>query len=62
MIIDEARRTANSVQEELKKLRKQMKDSADASGVNQKHADLRRQLNEAEEKLAEKKKEKSFLF
>ena len=57
MIIDEARRTANSVQEELKKLRKQMKDSADASGVNQKQADLRRQLNEAEEKLAEKKKE-----
>ena len=55
-IIEDARRTANAVQDELKKLRKQLKDTADASGINQKQADLRRQLNEAEEKLAEKQK------
>ena len=55
MILDEARRTANAVYEELKALRKQMKDSADAQGVNARQAELRRQLNEAESKLAPKK-------
>ena len=55
LILDEARRTANSVYEELKALRKQMKDTADAQGVNARQADLRRQLNEAEAKLAPKK-------
>ena len=55
MILDEARRTANSVYEELKQLRKQMKDSADAQGVNARQAELRRQLNEAESKLAPQK-------
>ena len=55
MILDEARRTANSVYEELKQLRKQMKDTADAQGVNARQAELRRQLNEAEAKLAPKK-------
>ena len=54
-IIDDARRTANSVQEELKALRKQVKDAADLSGTNQKQVDLRRKLNEAEEKLIDKK-------
>ena len=54
-ILDEARRTANSVYEELKALRKQMKDTADAQGVNARQAELRRQLNEAEEKLAPQK-------
>ncbi len=57
MILDEARRTANSVYEELKALRKQMKDTADAQGVNARQAELRRQLNEAESKLAPKKEE-----
>ncbi len=57
MILDEARRTANAVYEELKALRKQMKDSADAQGVNARQAELRRQLNEAEAKLAPKKEE-----
>ena len=52
MILEEARRTANSVYEELKTLRKQMKDSADVQGVNARQAELRRQINEAESKLA----------
>ena len=56
LLLYDARRTAAAVQEELKKLRKQMKDTADASGINQKQADLRRQLNEAEERIAEKEK------
>lgn len=56
-IIDDARRTANAVQDELKVLRRQMRDTADAQGVNMKQAELRRALNEAEEKLAGEKKE-----
>ncbi|MBQ1371635.1 MAG: Smr/MutS family protein, partial [Oscillospiraceae bacterium] len=54
-ILDEARRTANAVYEELKALRKQMKDTADAQGVNARQAELRRQINEAESKLAPQK-------
>ena len=50
-IIDDARRTANAAAEELKALRKQLQDSADASGINQRQAELRRSLNEAEDKL-----------
>ena len=50
-IIDEARRTANAAAEELKALRKQLQDSADASNINQRQAELRRSLNEAESKL-----------
>ena len=55
MILDEARRTANAVYEELKALRKQMKDTADAQGVNARQAELRKQLNEAEARLAPQK-------
>ena len=51
MIIDEARRTANAATDELKQLRKQLQDSADASGINQRQAEIRRSLNEAESKL-----------
>ena len=51
-IIDNARRTANEVADELKQLRRQMKDAADAQGVNEKQAELRRRLNEAEEAVA----------
>ena len=50
-IIEEARAAANIASEELKALRKQLKDSADATGINQRQADLRRNLNEVEEKL-----------
>ncbi len=50
-IIDEARAAANIAAEELKALRKQLQDSADATGINQRQAELRRSLNEAESKL-----------
>ncbi len=53
-IIDDARRTANAAADELKALRKQLQDSADASGINQRQAELRRTLNEAEERLSAK--------
>ena len=50
-IIDDARFAANQASEELKALRKQLQDSADVSNVNQRQSDVRRSLNEAEEKL-----------
>lgn len=51
-ILEDARRTAAQVSDELKQLRKQVRDAADVQGVNQRQADLRRTLNEAEEQLA----------
>ena len=50
-ILDDARRTANQVYDELKILRKQVQDSVDAQNVNERQAELRRSLNEAEKKL-----------
>ena len=53
-IIDEARAAANLASEEMKALRKQLQDSADATGINQRQAELRRNLNEVEDKLRAK--------
>ena len=50
-IIDDARYTANIAAEELKALRKQLQDSADASNINQRQAEVRRSLNEMESKI-----------
>ena len=50
-IIDDARRTANEVYEELKQLRKQAQGGAFVPGSNEKQANLRHALNEAESKL-----------
>lgn len=50
-IIDDARRTANAAFEELKAMKKQLAQSMDAQGVNQRQSDLRRSLNEAEAQL-----------
>ena len=58
-IIEDARIAANAASEELKALRKQLTDSADTTGINQRQAELRRNLNEAESKLrAGQKQEK----
>ena len=54
-IIEEARAAANIASEELKALRKQLQDSADATGINQRQAELRRNLNEVEDKLRSSK-------
>ena len=50
-IIEDARRTANAAAEELKALRKQLTEAADTQGVNQRQAELRRSLNEAESRI-----------
>ncbi len=57
-IIEDARRAANFASEELKALRKQLADSADATGINQRQAELRKGLNEAEAKLRAKEPQK----
>lgn len=50
-IIEDARRTANAASEELKALKKQLTESADTSNINQRQADLRRSLNEAQSRI-----------
>ena len=50
-IIEDARRTANSAAEEIKALKKQLAESADTQGINQRQAELRRSLNEAESRI-----------
>ena len=57
-IIEDARRTANATYDELKKLRKQMHDAADAQGINERQAQLRRNLNEAEARLSSREEPK----
>ena len=50
-IIEDARRTANAATDELKAMKKQLSEQADMHGINQRQAELRRSLNEAESKL-----------
>ena len=57
-IIEDARRTANAASEELKALRKQLTEAADTQGINQRQAELRRSLNEAESRLRNQQPEK----
>lgn len=52
-IIEDARIAANQASEEMKLLRKQLQESADVQGINQRQADVRRNLNEAQSKLRE---------
>ena len=57
-IIEEARTAANLASEELKALRKQLQDSADTTGLNQRQAELRRALNETEDRIRARQPEK----
>ncbi len=57
-IIEDARRTANEASEELKALRRQLQENGDTTNLNQRQAELRRSLNEAESRLQEPKEEK----
>ena len=50
-IIEEARRAANAATDEIKALKKQLAENAEVQGINQRQADLRRSLNDAEAKL-----------
>ena len=56
-IIDDARRAADAVYEELKQLRKQAKNGAFIPGSNEKQAGMR--LNEAEQKLQPQREQKA---
>lgn len=56
-ILDDARRTAAAVNDELRKLRKRMHDVADAQGINEQQAQLRRTLNEAEDRITPKQEQ-----
>ena len=58
-IIEEARAAANLASEELKALRKQLQDSADPTGINQRQAELRRALNETEDRIRANQPEKA---
>lgn len=55
MILEEARRTANAAYDEIKQMRKQLKKGAELQGFNEKQAQIRRNLNDAEDKVREKK-------
>ena len=55
-IIEDARRVANAATDEIKQLKKQLAENADTQGINQRQSDVRRSLNEAEEKLRAGKK------
>lgn len=50
-IIEDARRMVNAASDEIKAIKKQLSENADIQGINQRQADLRRGLNEAEGKL-----------
>ena len=52
-IIEDARRAANAVYDELKELRRQAKSGEYTPGSNEKQSNLRRSLNEAEARLHE---------
>ena len=56
-IIEDARIVANVATEEIKAIKKQLFEQADTQGVNQRQAELRRSLNEAESKLRAGRKE-----
>ena len=56
-ILDDARRVANAATDEIKQLKKQLAENADAQGVNQRQSEIRRSLNDAEEKLRSGKKQ-----
>ena len=57
MIIENARRTANQVTDELKQMKKQLAEGIDAQGFNQRQSNLRKTLNDAENQLRQQQPE-----
>ena len=57
-IIEAARRTATAASEEIKAIKKQLADNADTSNINQRQADLRRSLNEAQNRIRSQEPER----
>ena len=58
-IIEDARRTANFAAEEIKAIKKQLAENSDVSGINQRQTELRRVLNETENRLIASQKKQS---
>lgn len=50
-IINDARRTANAASEEIKAIKKQLSENADTQNINQRQAELRKSLNDAEDRV-----------
>ena len=50
-IIEDARRTANAATDEIKAIKKQLSQSADTQGINQRQTELRKSLNDAESRI-----------
>ena len=50
-IIEDARRTANAAYDELKALKKQLSENGDLHQLNQRQSQLRKNLNESEERI-----------
>ena len=57
-IIDDARYAANAAADELKAIRKQLTESADVSGINQRQSDVRKNLNDAQARLRQNQPER----
>ena len=57
-IIEDARRTANAATDEIKAIKKQLQDGADVHGINQRQTDLRKSLNDAEDRLRQQQQSK----
>ena len=55
-IIEDARRTANFASEEIKAIKKQLSESADTAGINQRQTELRKALNETEDRISANQK------
>ena len=51
-IIDDARRAANQAMDEIKQMKKQLKDAGAVENMNQRQTELRRSLNEAQDRLS----------
>ncbi len=54
LIIDDARRSVNQAMDEIKQMKKQLKEAGAVEDLNQRQAQVRRGLNTAEDKLHEK--------
>ena len=50
-IIEDARRAANAASDEIKLLKKQISENGDIHGVNQRQSQLRRDLNDAQDRI-----------
>ena len=58
LIIDDARRSVNAAMDEIKQMKKQLRDAGALEDMNQRQSELRRSLNEAETRIAGEKESK----